>query len=90
MEQSSSSVPNPLPPKADVKPIPEELLRQLREANSRFRQGREQVEGAMDNTEFNHQQRINQAEEELRRAEVEVEEVERRIEEELSEPTSEP
>jgi predicted nucleic acid-binding Zn-ribbon protein len=80
MEQPPLPAP---PPNPEAKPVPEELLGQLHEANDRFHKGREQVEAAMDGTEYRHQERINQAAEELRRAEREVEEVEQRIEEEL-------
>jgi hypothetical protein len=73
MEQSPPPPPNP-----EVKPVPEELLGQLHDANDRFHKDKEQVEAAMDDTEYRHQERINQAEEELRRAEQEVEEVEKR------------
>lgn len=70
----------------DPKPVPDELLGKLHEANARFHRGRQQVEGAMDDTEYRHQERINQAEEELGKAEREVEEVERQIAEELNNP----
>jgi len=75
------------PPNPEFKPVPEELLGQLHDANDRFHKGREQVEAAMDGTEYRHQERINQAEEELVRAERQVEEVERQIQEELTKPS---
>jgi hypothetical protein len=78
---------SPVPsPNVEIKKVPEELLGELHQAIDQFHKGREQVEAAMDGSEPRHQERLNQAEEELRRAEGQVEEVDRRIQEELTRP----
>ncbi len=61
--------------------IPAELLAQLHAANERFSNARREIEQAMDASEYSHQERINQKEEELRNAERELEEITRKIKE---------
>jgi len=77
----------PPPPNPEVKPVPQELLGQLHDANARYHEGREQVEAAMDAPEYRHQERVSQAEEQLRQAEHDIEEIEGRISEELEKPS---
>lgn len=59
--------------------IPEELLRQLHDANEHFRHSRQEVERAMEGSEFRHQERLTNAGDKLREAEREVQTAEERI-----------
>ena len=79
MTMQSPSQPDP----PRVNRVPDELLQQLHEANARFHRAKEQLEGAMNNTDFAHQHHLNQAESEMREAERVVEEIDRRIRAEL-------
>jgi protein subunit release factor A len=66
--------------------VPDELLKQLSDANRKFHDAREHLEQAVNASEFSHQERINQTTGELRQAEEEVEEVTRKIQEILHPP----
>lgn len=77
---------NPTGPDPSQLRVPDELLKQLSEANRKFHDAREHMEQAVAATEFSHQERVNQTTEELRQAEEEVEEVTRKIKEILRQP----
>jgi acyl-CoA thioesterase len=55
--------------------VPEELLQRLHQATQQFHQAKQVMEAAVANAEYQHQQKIDQAEEQLRVAEREVEKV---------------
>ena len=55
--------------------VPDELLQKLHQANVRFHDAKQQLEAVMVDTEFGHQARIDNAEQELRQAERDVEQV---------------
>jgi chromosome segregation ATPase len=61
--------------------VPAELMQQLHQATDRFHAAREELERWMEASEYRHQERITAAGEQLREAEREVEEIERRISE---------
>jgi predicted nucleic acid-binding Zn-ribbon protein len=60
---------------AEGQKVPDNLLQRLHEANERFHAAKQQLEHATGDSEYSHQQRIDQAEEQLRLAEREVEQV---------------
>jgi len=64
-------------------PVPNELMDQLHQANDHFHKARENLEAQMKAVENNHQERVNIAAENVRAAEVEVEEISERIGQEL-------
>jgi hypothetical protein len=55
--------------------VPDDLLQKLHQANLRFHDAKLQLDAAMVGSEFRHQDRVDQAEEELRLAERDVEQV---------------
>ena len=55
--------------------VRDDLLEKLHQANQRFHDAKKQLEAVMDDSEYSHQQRIDHAEDELRLAEREVEQV---------------
>lgn len=67
-------------------PISEELLQRLHQATDRFHECRRLLEEAMDGSEYRHQERVDAAEERLRQAEREVEEIDQQIKNQLSSP----
>jgi succinate dehydrogenase/fumarate reductase flavoprotein subunit len=64
--------------------IPQELMQQLHQATERFHAARQEMEHWMDASEFRHQERLSQAADHLRDAERELESVEARIKQALS------
>ena len=61
--------------------VPDELVRQLHEANGRADQLRRQLEAAAGDDDFGHVGRVEKVGEALREAERQIEEVSRRIRE---------
>jgi chromosome segregation ATPase len=59
--------------------VPDELMEQLHHATERFHACRQDLERSMSSSEYRHQERINAAEEQLRKAEREMEELDERI-----------
>ena len=72
------STPPPSLPESPPR-VPDDLLAQLDQANHRFHEARQHLDKAMDDAEFRHQERIDQAEEEFRQAERGLEELTRKI-----------
>jgi hypothetical protein len=73
----------PTGPDVDRLKVPEELLRQLQEADERLRVAREHLEKAMDETELimSHQHQVEDRFGDLRQAEKDVEAISERINE---------
>ncbi len=63
-----------------------DLMRELHEANSHFHKTKQLVEQAMADTEPSHQHHIEKAQEQMRDAERQVEDVNRKIHEGLKPP----
>jgi polyhydroxyalkanoate synthesis regulator phasin len=61
------------------RPIPDDLLDKLRKATDHFHDSKGGLEEALDKPEYEHQQRVDAAGEELRKAERELEDVEKEI-----------
>jgi hypothetical protein len=59
--------------------IPPELLQQLHNATEQFEAARGELEKWLDASEYRHQERINVAEEQFRKAERELEDVNEKI-----------
>ena len=59
--------------------VPEELMRQLHHATEHFHECKQELERAMDGSEYRHQERVNAAEARLRDAERELEQIEEKI-----------
>lgn len=74
--QSSSPSPSSSDPK-----LPNELLDQLHGANERLHSGRQRLEKALESTEDGHQERVHAVSAELRQAQREWDEVDRKIHE---------
>jgi hypothetical protein len=66
--------------------LPDELLDQLHKANEHFHESKKQLDHAIDGTEYRHQERVNDATNEIRNAEHEAEEVDKKIHEALKKP----
>jgi hypothetical protein len=67
--------------------VPDELLDQLHAANQRLHESREQLEEALDGDEMRHQERVDAAADQLRRAQHDWEEVDRKIHDTLHLPS---
>jgi hypothetical protein len=59
--------------------VPEELLAQLHEADARLHEARRAMEQIMDDSEYDHQRRVNMNGDELKAAERAVEEISQKI-----------
>jgi hypothetical protein len=59
--------------------IPPELLQQLHNATEQLEASRGELEKSLDASEFRHEERVNAAEEQFRKAERELEEVNEKI-----------
>ena len=74
---------DPQPPDAAVQAqnaqVPEALMQKLHDANTRFHNARSHLEETMGGSQYRHQERVNQSEDEFRQAEREVEEIEKEI-----------
>jgi predicted nucleic acid-binding Zn-ribbon protein len=66
--------------------IAPDLLEQLDAANRRFHEARQHLEEVMDGSEYRHQERIDEKNEELRNAERALEEITAKIKEALAPP----
>jgi len=66
--------------------IPDELLQKLHESTERFHQAKKSLEDAMGNSEYQHQQTIDRATDDLRAAEREVEAISMQIHGSLKPP----
>jgi len=64
--------------------VPEELMRELHRASEHFHECRKHLEEAMDAANYGHQARVDAAEEQLRQAEGDVEQIEMRIKKAIS------
>jgi predicted nucleic acid-binding Zn-ribbon protein len=73
----------PAGPDVDRLKVPEDLLRQLHDANARLQAARRHLEEAMDETEliFRHEQNVEDHFGEVRKAEKDVEEISKKIQE---------
>jgi DNA anti-recombination protein RmuC len=69
--------------------VPADLLQMLHAANEQFHRAKQLLEAALADTEYQHQQKIDQAEEQLRAAEREVEKVTTEIQGALKPPANE-
>jgi hypothetical protein len=61
--------------------VPEALLQQVHDAHERFHAAKEALKGAMDSTDYDHTQHVNERYAELRKAEKEVEELNEKVQE---------
>jgi hypothetical protein len=68
--------------------VPEELLQKLHEATQLFHQAEKALEAAMADSDYQHQQKIDLAQEQLRAAEREVEKVTMEIQGSLKPPAT--
>jgi hypothetical protein len=59
--------------------IPEELMQRLHAANQHLHEARMAVEGAMDDSEYRHQQRLDAAEDRMRQVAGEFEQIDQAI-----------
>jgi len=65
--------------------VPDQLVDELHDANERLHHSKEHLEQAIDGCEYRHQERVNQATDQFRKAEHEVEEVTEKIKDSLRE-----
>jgi hypothetical protein len=68
--------------------VPDELVNQLHEANEHFHSAKEQLDQAMNDSEFDHQTRVQAGTDRVRDAEREVEEVTEKIHKEKGWPST--
>jgi hypothetical protein len=68
--------------------VPEELLQKLHEVTQQFHDAEKALEAAMADTDFQHQQTLDQAQEQLRAAERDVEKVTMEVQGSLKPPAS--
>jgi hypothetical protein len=64
---------------SDASNVPEELMKRLHDANARLHDARLGVERTMDDSEYRHRERLNEAEEHLQQVEKELEEIDEAI-----------
>jgi len=86
MANTHSSSPTPQPPPLPVPPVDDELLRELHAANERLREAREAREAIVSGSYFRYQERLDQANQQFRDAERNLEEVTKPIESNLHLP----
>ena len=67
--------------------VPDELMQQLHDASERFARERQARDEVVEGNDFRHQERVDAATENLRKAEREVEEIEQRIRQFLGRPS---
>jgi hypothetical protein len=72
---SSVSPPPPSSQEAVVPRLPENVLQQLHDANNELHHARVEYEKALNNTEFRHQERVEQAAHRLRDREQRLDEI---------------
>jgi hypothetical protein len=75
------SSPTPTGPDVDRLKVPEELLQQVHDARERFRISRENLEKAMEDTEYDHGQHVEEHLAAMRKAEGEMEELTKKVKE---------
>jgi hypothetical protein len=75
------SSPTPTGPDVERLMVPEELITQVHEARERFRVAKENLEKAMDDTEYDHGQHVDDRYAELRKAERELEDLTDKVQE---------
>jgi hypothetical protein len=61
--------------------VPETLLKELHAAHERFHAAKEELKGAMDSTDYDHEKHVNDRFAALRKAEREVEELNEKVQE---------
>ncbi len=84
MESSESSVKS-----AEDLKVPDDLLQKLHAANQQFHEAKELLEQTVGDANEDHQKRVDQAQEQLRVAEREVEKVTMEIQGSLKPPAAE-
>jgi hypothetical protein len=75
------SLPTPTGPDVNRLIVPEELLAQVHDARERFRLSRENLEMAMDDTDYDHGRHVVDRFAEVRKAERELEELTAKVQE---------
>jgi hypothetical protein len=78
---SMESSPTPTGPDVNRLIVPEELLKQVHDAKERFRLSRENLEKAMDDTDYDHGQHVDNRFADVRKAEREMEELTAKVQE---------
>jgi hypothetical protein len=78
------SSPTPTGPDVERLKIPEELLKQVHDARERFRLSKENLEKAMEDSDYDHGQHVEDHFAELRKAERELEDLTDKVQEILS------
>ncbi len=78
------STPTPTGPDVERLKVPEELLKQVHDARERFRLSKENLEKAMEDSDYDHGQHVEGHFAELRKAERELEELTDKVQEILS------
>jgi len=73
--------PTPSGPDVERLRLPEELIKQVHEARERFRISKENLEKAMDATEYDHGQHVEERIEDLRKSERELEALTEKVQE---------
>ena len=59
--------------------VPDELMQQLHDATERFHQHKKNLEAKQNEAEYSHQEHVDRASDELKAAERELEEINRKI-----------
>ena len=78
--------PQPTGPDVDRLIVPDDLLRQLHDANERFRLAKEQLQQATDASDFEHEKGVEDRFVELRKAERDLEDLTAKVQEILGRP----
>ena len=78
--------PLPTGPDLDRHMVPDDLLRQLHDANERFRLAKEQLQETTNDSDDRHVQRVEDRFAELRKAERDLEELTAKVQEILRRP----
>jgi propanediol dehydratase small subunit len=78
--------PLPTGPDVDRLMVPDDLLRQLHDANERFRLAKEQLQKTTDDSDDRHVARVEERFVELRKAERDLEELTAKVQEILHRP----
>jgi hypothetical protein len=78
------SSPTPTGPDVNRLIVPEELLKQVHDAHERFRLSKENLEKAMEDSDYDHGQHVDDRFAEVRKAEREMEELTTKVQEILS------
>lgn len=70
---------SPQKPTSSPQKVPDELVKQLHAANERFHEQKRQLEEKIDESDYDHGVHLGRAAEELKAAEREIEEIEKKI-----------